>query len=341
MPVHKVKGGYKWGKHGKVYPTRAGAERQARAAYAGGYTGKSEDWPGGRQEMGDNYASTVIDLAAEISELVSKAPGRRGRPGPDPKTFARKKTKEEHFAVHEDDSGERVPLPKERTYLKEGEEAPPSVFVQEGPRGGRFYEAPVGSKARTEEPAKEGAGSMAVVAEQPSGNPQREVKPTPRTSSTVEVDDSFANTLARIRAAMAAAKIPQAKKLKSGRFTPGYEVTTRDDHFEVYGRGRSDDEAKGVFRQVSRALENSPDLDSTTEEDHAVVEALKGDPLDELFGDEEIDVELDPLLSEKAWSLDEAMLASSLLARGVMPSAVAASLVSTKLEKSAAGHGDR
>lgn len=37
MPIHKVKGGYKWGKHGKVYATRAGAERQAKAAYANGY----------------------------------------------------------------------------------------------------------------------------------------------------------------------------------------------------------------------------------------------------------------------------------------------------------------
>lgn len=39
MPVHKVKGGYKWGQHGHVYKTRSGAERQARAAYANGYRG--------------------------------------------------------------------------------------------------------------------------------------------------------------------------------------------------------------------------------------------------------------------------------------------------------------
>jgi hypothetical protein len=37
MPVRKVKGGYKWGSRGKVYKTREGAERQARAAYASGY----------------------------------------------------------------------------------------------------------------------------------------------------------------------------------------------------------------------------------------------------------------------------------------------------------------
>lgn len=37
MPVIKVKGGYKWGKSGKVYPTRKQAEKQGRAIYASGY----------------------------------------------------------------------------------------------------------------------------------------------------------------------------------------------------------------------------------------------------------------------------------------------------------------
>ena len=40
MPIKKVKGGYKWGRKGKVYSSRRGAERQARAAYAGGYKKK-------------------------------------------------------------------------------------------------------------------------------------------------------------------------------------------------------------------------------------------------------------------------------------------------------------
>ena len=39
MPVRKVGSGYKWGSRGKVYKTRAGAEKQARAAYAHGYKG--------------------------------------------------------------------------------------------------------------------------------------------------------------------------------------------------------------------------------------------------------------------------------------------------------------
>ena len=37
MPVHKVKGGYRWGRRGKVYATREEAEAQGAAAYAGGY----------------------------------------------------------------------------------------------------------------------------------------------------------------------------------------------------------------------------------------------------------------------------------------------------------------
>ena len=42
MPVRKVKGGWKWGKSGKVYKTKAAAERQGKAAYASGYKGKKK-----------------------------------------------------------------------------------------------------------------------------------------------------------------------------------------------------------------------------------------------------------------------------------------------------------
>lgn len=41
MPIHKItrngKTYYKWGDHGKEYPTRAQAEQQAAAAHASGY----------------------------------------------------------------------------------------------------------------------------------------------------------------------------------------------------------------------------------------------------------------------------------------------------------------
>lgn len=40
MPVHRVSGGYKWGSSGKVYKSKAQAERQGRAIFASGYKGK-------------------------------------------------------------------------------------------------------------------------------------------------------------------------------------------------------------------------------------------------------------------------------------------------------------
>ena len=40
MPVMKVKGGYRGGKKGKVYKTKAEAENQGRAIKASGYKGK-------------------------------------------------------------------------------------------------------------------------------------------------------------------------------------------------------------------------------------------------------------------------------------------------------------
>lgn len=40
MPIMKVKGGFRWGRQGKVYKRRADALKQARAAYASGYRTK-------------------------------------------------------------------------------------------------------------------------------------------------------------------------------------------------------------------------------------------------------------------------------------------------------------
>jgi len=43
MPIHKTKsGGWKWGKSGKVYKTRAGAERQMKAIFASGWREKKD-----------------------------------------------------------------------------------------------------------------------------------------------------------------------------------------------------------------------------------------------------------------------------------------------------------
>lgn len=40
MPVKRVSGGYRWGKTGKVYKSKAKAERQGRAIYASGWREK-------------------------------------------------------------------------------------------------------------------------------------------------------------------------------------------------------------------------------------------------------------------------------------------------------------
>ena len=45
MPVHKVKKGWKWGKSGHTYKTKASATQQAKAIYANGYKGKDEEQP--------------------------------------------------------------------------------------------------------------------------------------------------------------------------------------------------------------------------------------------------------------------------------------------------------
>jgi len=53
MPVHRVKGGFKWGSHGHVFKTRGEAEAQGRAAYADGYRGDNDGRPGPEQERQD------------------------------------------------------------------------------------------------------------------------------------------------------------------------------------------------------------------------------------------------------------------------------------------------
>ena len=43
MPIYKMPGDkFQWGGHGKQYPTREGAVKQAAAAHASGYVSKDE-----------------------------------------------------------------------------------------------------------------------------------------------------------------------------------------------------------------------------------------------------------------------------------------------------------
>lgn len=52
MPIHEVPGGFKWGNHGKVYPTRKLAAAQAAAAYANGYRGDAKPKPAKKAKKG-------------------------------------------------------------------------------------------------------------------------------------------------------------------------------------------------------------------------------------------------------------------------------------------------
>jgi len=70
MPVHKVEGGYKWGKTGKVYKTKAEAEKQGKAIYASGYAS------GG---LYANIHAKKARIAAGSKEKMRK-PGTKGAP---------------------------------------------------------------------------------------------------------------------------------------------------------------------------------------------------------------------------------------------------------------------
>jgi len=70
MPVRKVAGGYKWGSTGKVYKTKAEAEKQGRAIYASGYA------------KGGLYANIHAKRKriAEGSGEKMRKPGSKGAP---------------------------------------------------------------------------------------------------------------------------------------------------------------------------------------------------------------------------------------------------------------------
>ena len=55
MPTHKVKGGYRWGKHGKVYPTKKQADKQGQAIYASGW----------RKSVNNNSIGKVLNEVIE------------------------------------------------------------------------------------------------------------------------------------------------------------------------------------------------------------------------------------------------------------------------------------
>ena len=59
MPTRKVKGGYRWGKHGKIYQTKEQADAQGRAVHASGYGGP-------------------VGLASGVRPRRRRRPGKKG-----------------------------------------------------------------------------------------------------------------------------------------------------------------------------------------------------------------------------------------------------------------------
>lgn len=81
MPVMKVKGGYRWGEKGKIYPDRASAERQGRAIKASQARREKEmdeemskylviDWYEGKDKLyeGNDYRAAVRAAKEQIED---------------------------------------------------------------------------------------------------------------------------------------------------------------------------------------------------------------------------------------------------------------------------------
>ena len=61
MPTHKVKGGYKWGKSGKVYPTKKQADKQGQAIYASGWREK--------KNVNESFTSSKLILMGVLKKV--------------------------------------------------------------------------------------------------------------------------------------------------------------------------------------------------------------------------------------------------------------------------------
>lgn len=70
MPTHRVKNGYQWGRHGKVYPTKAQADKQGQAIYASGWNENKIDE--NKNSMKNIISLTESDLKKIIKESINK-----------------------------------------------------------------------------------------------------------------------------------------------------------------------------------------------------------------------------------------------------------------------------
>lgn len=80
MPIRRVPGGYQWGQTGKVYPTKAQAEAQARAIYASGYREKPRKQKRNREYTIFPYLCVVFTVIVSPTTVFDR-PGRIIRAG--------------------------------------------------------------------------------------------------------------------------------------------------------------------------------------------------------------------------------------------------------------------
>lgn len=75
MPTHKVKGGYQWGKHGKVYPTKKQADKQGQAIYASGWR-ESESPKKNVVRLNEQQLSIIIKetISSLLKSYIIKKP---------------------------------------------------------------------------------------------------------------------------------------------------------------------------------------------------------------------------------------------------------------------------
>ena len=80
MPVRKVSGGYQWGSKGKVYKTKAAAERQGRAIKASSTPARMKRGGETKSRVNESGNYTKPAMRRRLFEKI-KAGGKGGKPG--------------------------------------------------------------------------------------------------------------------------------------------------------------------------------------------------------------------------------------------------------------------
>lgn len=263
MPIHKVSGGYKWGSHGKVYPDRKGAERQAAAAHANGFVEK---------DVLDASLMALSDVT--FAETLSKKNTTMGSKDP--------------FAVKRTETGGKMPLPTKRIYVGDSDEPPKGVYVQPGPRGGRFYEVQVGGRA-SGQPVKAPPKTRGRGEEDPNQKPfgDIEIGRGGKTSRIIEEPNLRNNTIQVIRTILAREHIYPAKQQEDGTISVGYTLGEYHGDYDVRGTGPSKELAIRLTRKIGNYL-SAAGLQIERHGGIIHVKPLPGDPKAEIGGLTEI-----------------------------------------------------